>query len=154
MFQHARVRRTAATVAASALLATSAATAVAGSATADDQPPTDPTTTVEATSSWATFTLVTGDVVEARIDDDGNVAEARLVTDGVEAVSSSWVSDGHTYVVPPAAQPLVDSGELDLRLFDVTRLWETATTTPPPTPCPSSSSTRTGRRRAPRPAGR
>jgi subtilisin family serine protease len=124
MIQHARVRRTAATIAASALLATTAATAVAGTATADDLPPADPTSTVEAASSWATFTLVTGDVVEARIDADGNVAEARLVSDGVDPVYSTWVRDGRTYLVPSVAQPLVDDGSLDLALFDITGLWE------------------------------
>ncbi|WP_100349441.1 S8 family serine peptidase [Luteimicrobium subarcticum] len=122
-------RSAAAALAAAALLAT-AGTATAASAATDDAPAPDATTTGTATTgttgstggSLETFTLVTGDQVQARVAADGTVSEAQVVTDDPDRVVTTWISHDDTYVIPAEAQPLIDAGTLDERLFDISLL--------------------------------
>ncbi|MGC5168396.1 S8 family serine peptidase [Luteimicrobium sp. DT211] len=124
---HRRARGAAAALAAAALIATTAATAATaadtdGTSTTGAENAT-PTPTAPRTGTDAAFTLVTGDVVRARIAADGTVGDARIVSDDPDRIVSTWISGGDTYVIPAAAQPLIDAGTLDERLFDVSLLW-------------------------------
>ncbi|WP_372350972.1 S8 family serine peptidase [Streptomyces sp. KL116D] len=67
-----------------------------------------------------TVTLVTGDVVAARVDADGRVLSAALRgTDATDHAAATWRSGGRTYVFPEGTERLVDQGLLDAQLFDI-----------------------------------
>ncbi|MFC8599978.1 S8 family serine peptidase [Isoptericola sp. NPDC057191] len=121
MNRHARTRRGTTAVAALALLAGGATAASADDAATTATAAAPAEQAEPAAGAVAQFTLVTGDVVTARIDADGDVAEARLAGD--DQVTTTYVEGDETYLVPPAAQPLVDAGTLDERLFDLSLLW-------------------------------
>ncbi|MEV6263182.1 S8 family serine peptidase [Streptomyces sp. NPDC051784] len=115
-----RWRQTAAGLAAVALLG-----AGAPAATADE--PTDgavPLTAARAdTGRPVTVTLVTGDVVDARVDASGRVLSAAPRTpEGTEHPAAVWQDGTRTYVFPQGTEELVDSGKLDAALFDIGKL--------------------------------
>ncbi len=64
-------------------------------------------------------TLITGDRVVLAGGGIGSIVPGR---DRGKVVFSKFTSDGHQYVVPEDAKPLLASGKLDRRLFDVTGL--------------------------------
>ncbi|WP_328523074.1 S8 family serine peptidase [Kribbella sp. NBC_00359] len=70
-----------------------------------------------------TVTLITGDVVHVRKMPDGRTT-AVLDAKSPSAAFRIFERGGHTQVIPLPAQPLVDRGSLDGRLFDVTALIE------------------------------
>ncbi|HLV58753.1 MAG TPA: S8 family serine peptidase, partial [Natronosporangium sp.] len=65
-------------------------------------------------------TLITGDTVRVDVLPDGRVQPG--VTPGGSAVFRVYERAGDTYVVPLSAQPYLDSGLLDHRLFNVSLL--------------------------------
>ncbi|MET8976358.1 S8 family serine peptidase [Streptomyces sp. NPDC004539] len=68
----------------------------------------------------ARVTLITGDTV--RVSGGTRVTGVDRGTGRTKVAYSVQSFGGHTYVVPDDAAPLVASGRLDRRLFDVTRL--------------------------------
>jgi subtilisin family serine protease len=68
-----------------------------------------------------TVTLITGDQV---VMHDGTVRSLRPAEGREKVAFSTFVSDGHVYVMPADAQHLVATGQLDQRLFDLTTLVE------------------------------
>ncbi|GGU27997.1 S8 family serine peptidase [Nocardioides albus] len=77
----------------------------------------------EPSGHHKTVTLVTGDVVDARVDGAGRVLSAGLrAAEGADHGSVVWQDGQHTYVVPDGVQSMIDAGRLDLGLFDVTTL--------------------------------
>ncbi|MCX5400712.1 S8 family serine peptidase [Streptomyces sp. NBC_00102] len=76
-----------------------------------------------APSRTATVTLVTGDVVDARLAPDGRVLSAApRPVDGTDHPAAVWQDGSHTYVFPQGVENLVDAGLVDPRLFDIGRL--------------------------------
>ncbi|SCL33161.1 Serine protease, subtilisin family [Micromonospora pallida] len=112
-------RRLVAAAAAAGLIAAGAA-AIPTSATAADPAPVAPA----ATRDTHTVTLITGDVVTVTSLADGrataDVDRPDSATGGVRIQESG----GDLYVLPEEALPLLDSGTLDRRLFNVTDLIE------------------------------
>lgn len=77
----------------------------------------------EPSGQLRTITLVTGDVVEARVDGSGRVLSAGLrAAEGADHGSVVWQDGEHTYLLPDGVQPLIDAGRLDRELFDITTL--------------------------------
>ncbi|MEI7058444.1 S8 family serine peptidase [Nocardioides sp. CCNWLW239] len=121
-------RKSCVTVAALGLVVSGSAAAlaadpdVAGAGTAN-QPPG---AAGQADGRPVSVTLVTGDVVDARVDGSGRVLSAGLrAGDGADTAdhgSVVWQDGQHTYVVPDGVQPMIDAGRLDLGLFDLTAL--------------------------------
>lgn len=71
------------------------------------------------------FTLITGDKVSARLNTDGTIGGIRLVDkDGGDVFTSMFKRGGETYVIPAAAQDRIDSGSLDLELFNIDKLYQ------------------------------
>ncbi|HEX2132995.1 MAG TPA: S8 family serine peptidase [Actinophytocola sp.] len=104
-------RRLAGLFAGAALAATLLTSPPAGA----EPPPAPP----DAADSHTTVTLVTGD--EVRVT-DGRVAGVRMAPGREHQRVWRYEANGHEYVVPADAAPLVDSGRVDERLFDVTEL--------------------------------
>ncbi len=69
-------------------------------------------------------TLVTGDVLQVERDPSGRTRAAVDPATGGSGAFRVYEKAGHTHVVPLKAQPYLDSGVLDPRLFDVTGLVE------------------------------
>ncbi|MFD7864164.1 S8 family serine peptidase [Streptomyces sp. NPDC059783] len=112
-------RTTAAGLAAVALLAVGVPAAQAG--------PTATTTPVTGTGTdtarTVTVTLVTGDVVDARVAHDGRILSASpRPVDGTDHPAAVWQDGTRTYVFPQGVEKLVDAGLVDARLFDIGRL--------------------------------
>lgn len=87
----------------------------------------EPVNTVDATvgAKALAFTLITGDVAHATVNNRGEMLGARLVkADGTEVVSSTLQVGPNLYLIPAEAQPLVDAGKLDKELFNLTRLYQ------------------------------
>ncbi|MCT2582855.1 S8 family serine peptidase [Actinophytocola gossypii] len=97
---------------AGAALASTLLTAPAGAEPAGS--PTPP-----AASAHTTVTLVTGDQVRVT---DGRVAGVRMAPGREHQPVWRYEANGHEHVLPADAAPLVDSGRVDERLFDVTEL--------------------------------
>ncbi|MEU2249045.1 S8 family peptidase [Streptomyces sp. NPDC019224] len=111
-------QRTAAGLAAAALLAAVAPAASAGTP-ADG---TQPLSTADGGRA-VTVTLITGDVVEARVDGAGRVLTAGLRDgDGTGHAAATWQDGRRTYVFPQGVERLVDAGLVDASLFDIGRL--------------------------------
>ncbi|WP_327170551.1 S8 family serine peptidase [Streptomyces sp. NBC_01336] len=72
------------------------------------------------TARTVTVTLVTGDVVDARVDHDGNVLSASpRPVDGTDHPAAVWRDGNRTYVFPQGVEKLIDAGLVDVRLFDI-----------------------------------
>lgn len=72
-----------------------------------------------------TVTLLTGDVVLLEKTADGRqLASVRPPTDRQQISYQTRQIDGHAYVIPSDAIPLLADGTLDERLFDITQLVE------------------------------
>ncbi|MEO2267540.1 S8 family serine peptidase [Pseudoalteromonas sp. YIC-656] len=70
-----------------------------------------------------TFTLITGDKVSAVVNKQGELGGIRMLgKDGNEVITSVFMRGGNTYVMPSQAQELVDSGAIDLELFNINKL--------------------------------
>ncbi|MGW6208584.1 S8 family serine peptidase [Streptomyces sp. NPDC055089] len=70
-----------------------------------------------------TVTLVTGDVVDARVAHDGRILSAApRPVDGTDHPAAVWRDGTRTYVLPQGVEKLVDAGLVDVRLFDIGRL--------------------------------
>jgi subtilisin family serine protease len=69
-------------------------------------------------------TLVTGDVLHVEREPSGRTRATVEPTTGGSGAFRVYEKAGHTHVVPLKAQPYLDSGVLDPRLFDVTGLVE------------------------------
>ncbi|OKJ71492.1 S8 family serine peptidase [Streptomyces sp. CB02460] len=112
-------RRTAAGLATAALLAAAVPAASAGTPADTTRPLTD------SPGRAVTVTLITGDVVEARVDGAGRVLSAALRgTDGqgTDHAAATWQDGKRTYVFPQGVERLVDAGLVDAALFDIGRL--------------------------------
>jgi subtilisin family serine protease len=72
-----------------------------------------------AASQLSTVTLLTGDQVRVA---DGRVAGIRMAPGRETQPMWQYEMNGHQYVLPADAAPLVEQGRLDRRLFDVTGL--------------------------------
>lgn len=87
----------------------------------------EPVNKIDATvgAKALSFTLITGDVAHATVNSRGEMIGARLLTnDGSEVVYSTLQVGQNLYLIPAAAQPLVDAGRLDKELFNLTRLYQ------------------------------
>ncbi|MFI7364944.1 S8 family serine peptidase [Streptomyces sp. NPDC050149] len=74
----------------------------------------------EAAASTVTVTLVTGDVVDARLAPDGRILSAApRPVDGTDHPAAVWQDGTRTYVFPQGVEKLVDAGLVDVRLFDI-----------------------------------
>ncbi|MFD8686126.1 S8 family serine peptidase [Streptomyces sp. NPDC059651] len=110
-------RSTAAGLAAVALLAVGIPAAHADATT------TPMTGTGTDAARTVTVTLVTGDVVDARVAHDGRVLSAApRPVDGTDHPAAVWQDGSRTYVFPQGVEKLVDAGLVDVRLFDIGRL--------------------------------
>ncbi|MFD4227475.1 S8 family serine peptidase [Streptomyces sp. NPDC058545] len=110
-------RSTAAGLVAVALLAVGSPAAHA------DATATPVTGTGAADARTVTVTLVTGDVVDARVSADGRVLSAApRPADGTDHPAAVWQDGTRTYVFPQGVEKLVDAGLVDARLFDVGKL--------------------------------
>ncbi|MBW5250230.1 S8 family serine peptidase [Streptomyces sp. P01-B04] len=70
-----------------------------------------------------TLTLITGDVVDARVDTRGRVLSAApRPADGTDHTAAVWQDGEHTYVFPQGVEKLIDAGTVDAALFDIGRL--------------------------------
>ncbi|MEV6308383.1 S8 family serine peptidase [Streptomyces sp. NPDC051840] len=113
-------RQTAAGLAAVALLG-------AGAHAASAAEPAEEAVPVTAgpadTGRPVTVTLITGDVVDARVDARGKVLSAApRPADGADHPAAVWQDGTHTYVFPQGTEELVDAGKLDAALFDIAKL--------------------------------
>ncbi|WP_105201274.1 MULTISPECIES: S8 family serine peptidase [unclassified Pseudoalteromonas] len=71
-----------------------------------------------------TFTLITGDKVSAVVNKQGELGGIRMLgKDGNEVITSIFKRGGNTYVMPSQAQEWVDSGAIDLELFNINKLY-------------------------------
>lgn len=71
------------------------------------------------------FTLVTGDKVTGRLNADGTIGGVRMQSkDGSDVFTSIFRRGGETYVIPASAQERIDSGSLDMELFNVDKLYQ------------------------------
>ncbi|MGW0785724.1 S8 family serine peptidase [Streptomyces sp. NPDC002913] len=110
-------RSTAAGLAAVALLAVGIPAAHADATT------TPLTGTGTDAARTVTVTLVTGDVVDARVAHDGRILSAApRPVDGTEHPAAVWQDGSRAYVFPQGVEKLVDAGLVDVRLFDIGRL--------------------------------
>ncbi|WP_432179822.1 S8 family serine peptidase [Streptomyces sp. NBC_00063] len=88
----------------------------------------DPTPMTDADGSPAaghtvTVTLITGDIVDARVAADGRLLSAApRPADGTDHPAAVWQDGKSTYVFPQGAEKLVDAGLVDARLFDIGKL--------------------------------
>ncbi|MGW0938532.1 S8 family serine peptidase [Streptomyces sp. NPDC002666] len=74
----------------------------------------------DAAARTVTVTLVTGDVVDARLAPDGRVLSAApRPVDGTDHPAAVWQDGSRTYVFPQGVERLVDAGLVDVRLFDI-----------------------------------
>ncbi|AKE51739.1 S8 family serine peptidase [Kangiella geojedonensis] len=90
-------------------------------------PDGEPVNKVDATvgAKALSFTLITGDVAHATVNNRGEMLGARLTkADGSEVVWSTLQVGPNLYLIPAEAQPLVDAGKLDKELFNLTRLYQ------------------------------
>ncbi|MBO1329950.1 S8 family serine peptidase [Streptomyces sp. VRA16 Mangrove soil] len=93
-----------------------AAHAAGGPMSATTADPAKPVRTVAVT-------LITGDVVDARVDADGTVVSAApRPVDGTDHPAATWQDGGRVYVFPQGVEKLVDAGLVDPALFDIGRL--------------------------------
>ncbi|MHC3814662.1 S8 family serine peptidase [Streptomyces sp. DT9] len=107
-------RSTAAGLATVALLA--AAIPAAHAVTA----PAPPTGTGATAARTATVTLITGDVVDARVAPDGRILSAApRPVDSADHPAAVWQDGTRTYVFPQGVEKLVDAGLVDAQLFDI-----------------------------------
>src|SRR4051794_12508952 len=75
---------------------------------------------VRTPSAERSVTLITGDRV---LISSSNNSNSLIPGPGREHIGfSAYQAGGHTYVLPLDASALVDTGKLDIRLFDVTEL--------------------------------
>src|SRR4051794_15592466 len=93
--------------------------AVAALATASPAGAQDPAARDAVAGSSRTVTLLTGDQVRVV---DGKVAGVRMATGRETQRVWQYELNGHQYVVPADAAPLVQEDRVDKRLFDVTEL--------------------------------
>ncbi|MFG2432002.1 S8 family serine peptidase [Streptomyces sp. NPDC048590] len=95
-------------------------------ATADDGADATPATSAPdraSTGRSVSVTLITGDIVDARVDADGRVLSAAPRTaDGTDYPAAVWQDGTRTYVFPEGTERLVDAGTVDAALFDIGRL--------------------------------
>ncbi|WP_425828524.1 S8 family serine peptidase [Streptomyces fractus] len=112
-------RRTAAGLAAVALLGVGTP-----AATAADSAGGNPATADHADAGRpVAVTLITGDVVDARVGTDGRVLSAApRTTDATDHPAAVWQDGTHTYVFPQGTEKLVDAGTVDAALFDIGKL--------------------------------
>ncbi|WP_203183956.1 S8 family serine peptidase [Streptomyces pratensis] len=111
-------RSTAAGLATVALMAVGIPAAHAG---AEVTPPAG--TGGDAVTRTVTVTLVTGDVVDARLAPDGRILSAApRPVDGTDHPAAVWQDGTRTYVFPQGVEELVDAGLVDVRLFDIGKL--------------------------------
>ncbi|MGW6906017.1 S8 family peptidase [Streptomyces sp. NPDC054940] len=104
------------------------ATELTGTAQATPAQTTVPTAavkSVEATGKRHRITLVTGDRV--LVDAKGRVVGLERAKGRERVPVRIRKADGHTLVVPSDAAPMIASGKLDQRLFDITELDKAAT---------------------------
>lgn len=114
-------RRAAGGLAAAALLAAGAPAASAG--TAEDGTIPLAVAAQPGHGRSVTVTLITGDVVDARVDADGKVLSAAPRTvDGTAHPAAVWQDGRSVYVFPEGVERLVDEGLVDMALFDIGRL--------------------------------
>ncbi|WP_405689364.1 S8 family serine peptidase [Streptomyces sp. NBC_01185] len=79
--------------------------------------------TADAVARTVTVTLVTGDVVDARLAPDGRIlSTAPRPVDGTDHPAAVWQDGTRTYVFPQGVEKLVDAGLVDARLFDIGKL--------------------------------
>ncbi|MFC8733529.1 S8 family serine peptidase [Luteimicrobium sp. NPDC057192] len=97
--------------------------ATSGTSRGDDGAATAPTTPALADGS-TTVTLVTGDVLDVSVTDQGTLAVATDASTGSHGAVLIQTVGGHVVATPTAALPYVAAGVLDRRLFDVTQLLE------------------------------
>lgn len=77
----------------------------------------------DAAAATRTVTLVTGDVVDARLDAHGRVLSAAPRTaDATDHPAATWQDGKSTYVFPQGVEELVDAGLVDPALFDIGKL--------------------------------
>ncbi|MGP8307704.1 S8 family serine peptidase [Vibrio sp. YIC-376] len=80
---------------------------------------------VQGGAKGVEFTLITGDKVSAVVNNTGELGGIRMLnTEGVEIVTSVFKRGNDTYLVPPKAQPFVDSHAIDLELFNINKLYK------------------------------
>lgn len=80
---------------------------------------------LESSERNLSFTLITGDKVAARLNTDGTIGGIRLLAqEGEEVFTSLFKRGGESYVIPAAAQAKVDSGALDMELFNIDKLYQ------------------------------
>jgi subtilisin family serine protease len=107
-------------------VALTATLVVPGSAIASAEPPAPPAAVtakaaVTASQSAAKVTLVTGDVVTVTTS-GGKPAVAVTPHAGSAGNFHSYAVGNDVYVIPPEAEPMIASGKLDQKLFNVTGL--------------------------------
>ncbi len=100
-------------------LAAGLASSLPPASAADLADPAAPAAAPGHTGPDRSVTLVTGDRVLVR---DGDVAEIQPGPGRDRIQFMAYTLDDHHYVVPADAQPLIDAGRLDRRLFDVRTL--------------------------------
>ena len=80
---------------------------------------------LESSERNLSFTLITGDKVAARLNTDGTIGGIRLLgEEGEEVFTSLFKRGGESYVIPASAQAKVDSGALDMELFNIDKLYQ------------------------------
>lgn len=80
---------------------------------------------LESSERNLSFTLITGDKVAARLNTDGTIGGIRLLgQEGEEVFTSLFKRGGESYVIPATAQAKVDSGALDMELFNIDKLYQ------------------------------
>jgi subtilisin family serine protease len=109
--------------AASGAAGAGAPAAGAASGRSDDGVAVAPQTPALADGS-TTVTLVTGDVLDVSVTDQGALAVATDASTGSHGAVLIQTVGGHVVATPTAALPYVAAGVLDRRLFDVTQLLE------------------------------
>ena len=114
-------RRTAGGLAAVALLA--AGSPAASADTAGDGTVSLATATAGDRGRSVTVTLITGDIVDARVGRDGRVLSAAPRSNGANDHAAAVWQDGESvHVFPQGVEQLVDAGLVDAALFDIGRL--------------------------------
>ena len=77
----------------------------------------------QAQDKTLTFTLITGEKVNAIVNSQGGLSGIRLAgASGEERMTSVFSRGGNVYVIPQTAQELVDNHMLDMELFNLTKL--------------------------------
>ncbi|MFG3189789.1 S8 family serine peptidase [Streptomyces omiyaensis] len=111
-----RTRRSWQRIAAAPALAALLAAVPPAAHAADPSTPLGP----ETVGRTVTVTLVTGDVVDARVAADGTVLSAApRPADATDHPAATWQDGTRTYVFPQGVEPLVDAGLVDPALFDI-----------------------------------